>query len=68
MTESALLSPREGQAIELLSLGHSNKEIAQRLCLSENTVKFHLKNAYRKLVIRRRVQAAQVWRGQMGSS
>ncbi|THD01488.1 hypothetical protein B1810_19475 [Panacagrimonas perspica] len=66
MTEPELLSPREGQAIELLSLGHSNKEIAQRLCLSENTVKFHLKNAYRKLVIRRRVQAARVWRAQVG--
>jgi LuxR family maltose regulon positive regulatory protein len=32
-----------------LALGHSNKQIARRLAVSENTVKFHLKNLYRKL-------------------
>ena len=42
-------SEREREVLTQLACGHSNKQIARRLQLSENTVKFHLKNLYRKL-------------------
>jgi LuxR family maltose regulon positive regulatory protein len=35
----------------------SNREIGDRLFISENTVKFHLKNIYSKLGVKRRSQA-----------
>lgn len=57
MIQAQTLSRRERQMIELISLGHSNKEIARRLFVSENTVKYHLKNAFRKLQVRARAQA-----------
>lgn len=54
---SDLLSSREQEIIEHLAQGHSNKEIARRFELTENTVKFHLKNIYGKLEVNRRTQA-----------
>lgn len=42
-------SERELEVLAELGHGHSNKRIARRLAVSENTVKFHLKNLYRKL-------------------
>lgn len=44
-----LFSERELEVLQELASGLSNKQIARRLSLSENTVKFHLKNLYRKL-------------------
>jgi len=44
-----LFSERELEVLAQLAQGHSNKQIARVLSLSENTVKFHLKNLYRKL-------------------
>ncbi|WCE05049.1 LuxR C-terminal-related transcriptional regulator [Pseudoxanthomonas sp. JBR18] len=44
-----LFSERELEVLGQLARGQSNKQIARRLSLSENTVKFHLKNLYRKL-------------------
>ncbi|SEK53722.1 transcriptional regulator /transcriptional regulator, LuxR family [Pseudoxanthomonas sp. GM95] len=44
-----LFSERELEVLAELAQGHSNKHIARRLAVSENTVKFHLKNLYRKL-------------------
>ncbi len=41
-------SSREEDVFQLLTEDISNKEIAQRLFISENTVKFHIKNIYRK--------------------
>lgn len=52
-----LLSSREYEILEQLVLGLSNKEIARRFELTENTVKFHLKNIYGKLRVNSRTQA-----------
>lgn len=57
-----ILSVREHEILEQLALGLSNKEIARRFQLTENTVKFHLKSLYRKLEVGRRTQAIAVAR------
>ncbi len=44
-----IFSAREREVLAQLARGHSNKQIARNLHLSENTVKFHLKNLYKKL-------------------
>jgi DNA-binding NarL/FixJ family response regulator len=59
--ESALeevgLSRRELSILEALQSGGSNQEIAKRLFLAEQTVKFHLTNIYRKLGVSTRTEA-----------
>jgi RNA polymerase sigma factor (sigma-70 family) len=52
------LSPREQEALELLTQGLTNKEIGNKLGIAENTVKNHLKNILGKLHLQNRVQAA----------
>ncbi|AAM24882.1 MAG: Response regulators consisting of a CheY-like receiver domain and a HTH DNA-binding domain [Caldanaerobacter subterraneus] len=52
------LTPREIEILKLLSQGYSNKEIAQKLFLSEKTVKNHVYNIFRKLGVKDRTQAA----------
>lgn len=52
------LSPREQEVLELLSKGCANKEIAEKLSLSIETVTWHLKHIYSKLHVRSRTQAA----------
>lgn len=52
------LTEREQQVLELLVEGLSNSEIAQRMYLSENTVKKHLKNIMGKFHLNNRVEAA----------
>lgn len=49
-----IFSERELEVLAQLARGYSNKQIARCLHLSENTVKFHLKNLYRKLDARSR--------------
>lgn len=51
------LTERELCFLDCLANGISNKEIARNLCVSENTVKFHLKNVYSKFAVRTRLQA-----------
>jgi LuxR family transcriptional regulator, maltose regulon positive regulatory protein len=51
------LSDREKEMLIFLANGVSNKEMAQKLFVSENTVKFHLKNVYSKLGVVNRLQA-----------
>ena len=51
------LSAKETQVLSLLAHGQPNKIIAQGLSLSENTVKFHLKNIYAKLAVDSRTAA-----------
>ncbi len=56
------LTIREQQILELLSEGLQNKIIADRLALSEHTVKVHVHNLIRKLRVHNRTQAAAVYR------
>jgi DNA-binding NarL/FixJ family response regulator len=52
------LSDREREIMNLLAHGSSNKEIAKRLDIVENTVKVHLRSCYSKIGVRNRTQAA----------
>ena len=54
------LTPRELEILEALAAGLSNKEIADRLFVSENTVKTHAARVFAKLTARRRTQAVQL--------
>jgi DNA-binding NarL/FixJ family response regulator len=54
---AAALSAKEVAVLVELCGGHTNKQIAARLWLSEQTVKFHLRNIYRKLGIKSRTEA-----------
>jgi DNA-binding CsgD family transcriptional regulator len=51
------ISEREYEVLCLLAAGHSNREIAERLFVSTNTVKTHLAHLYEKLGVSRRTQA-----------
>jgi two-component system nitrate/nitrite response regulator NarL len=55
-----VLSPREREVLELVAAGFSNREIAERLVISCNTVKFHLRTIYTTLGVRSRLQATQL--------
>ena len=52
------LSPREGEVLQLVAQGATNKEIADSLFIAENTVKTHLKSIMEKLHLANRSQAA----------
>ncbi|HEY51663.1 MAG TPA: response regulator transcription factor [Dehalococcoidia bacterium] len=68
--EEATLSPREDEVLRLVAQGATNKEIADSLFISENTVKTHLRNIMDKLHLANRSQAAAyaVKRGLVPSS
>jgi LuxR family maltose regulon positive regulatory protein len=51
------LSGRERDVLRRLARMMSTEEIAADLCVSVNTVKTHLKSAYRKLAVHRRSEA-----------
>ena len=57
--EALGITPRELEILELIAEGLSNREIAERLFVSENTVKTHSGRLYDKLSARRRTQAVQ---------
>jgi LuxR family transcriptional regulator, maltose regulon positive regulatory protein len=52
-----ILTEQEMRILLLISSGLSNKEIAHRLNITNETVKSHIKNVYRKLRVNNRVQA-----------
>jgi DNA-binding NarL/FixJ family response regulator len=54
----AALSASQVAILRLISRGHSNREIAAEVHLSENTVKTHIQEIFRKLGVRNRVEAA----------
>ena len=53
----AQLTEREVEILRLLAEGLSNKSISERLSLSENTIKYHLKNILQKLNVQNRTEA-----------
>jgi len=53
------LTQREAEIMKLISTGIGNEEIANKLFVSKNTVKFHIKNIFIKLDVKNRVQAMQ---------
>lgn len=53
------LTPREHEILGLIAEGLSNREIGERLFVSENTVKTHSSRVFDKLGVNRRVQAVQ---------
>lgn len=59
---NTLLSDREYQVLVMLQQGLSNKLIARHMEATENTVKFHLKNIYRKLGVGKRLAAVEAAR------
>jgi NarL family two-component system response regulator LiaR len=54
------ITPRELEILELIAAGLSNKEIAAKVNVSENTVKTHSSRVFDKLGARRRTQAVQI--------
>ena len=52
-----LLSERESEILKLVALGMSNKDIAEKLFLSERTIKSHLTNIFNKLNVASRSEA-----------
>jgi len=54
------ITPRELEILGLIASGLSNREIADRLCVSENTVKTHSSRLLDKLGAKRRTQAVSI--------
>ncbi len=54
------ITPREMEILGLIATGLSNREIAERLFVSENTVKTHSSRLFDKLGAKRRTQAVQI--------
>jgi DNA-binding NarL/FixJ family response regulator len=57
--EGAALTRREREILALVAEGHSNRELARMLWVTEQTVKFHLSNIYRKLDVSNRTEASR---------
>jgi DNA-binding CsgD family transcriptional regulator len=53
------LTRRELEILRLVADGHSNGQLAQMLWVTEQTVKFHLSNIYRKLHVANRTEASR---------
>lgn len=60
------LSPREFDVLELVAKGHTNPEIAKQLSVSENTIRFHMRNIFEKLSVNNRTEAAAWFLRQQG--
>lgn len=54
------ITPREMEILELMAAGFSNREIATKLFVTENTVKTHSGRLFNKLNAKRRTQAVQI--------
>lgn len=52
-----LLTERERQVVQLLSMGLTYEKIAKKMDVSHETVKMHLKNIYRKLKVQNKIEA-----------
>jgi DNA-binding NarL/FixJ family response regulator len=58
--EELPLTARELEILKLVAAGFTNGDIARRLWVTEQTVKFHLRNVYRKLHVTNRTQATRI--------
>lgn len=56
----SLLTDQETRVLQLIELGYKNREIAEQIHVSSETVKQHLKNIFQKLEVNSRVQAIKV--------
>jgi DNA-binding NarL/FixJ family response regulator len=56
---ASALTPRELEILRLVSEGHTNGAMARQLWVTEQTIKFHLSNIYRKLGVTNRTQASR---------
>jgi DNA-binding NarL/FixJ family response regulator len=59
IAEASALTKREIEILRLTAEGHSNSELARMLWVTEQTVKFHLSNIYRKLNVANRTEASR---------
>ena len=57
--ERSKLTRRELEILQLVAEGHSNAQLARLLWVTEQTVKFHLSNIYRKLGVANRTEASR---------
>ena len=62
--EALGMTPRELEVLQLIADGLSNKEMAERLFVSENTIKTHTSRVFDKLGASRRTQAVQLAKSQ----
>jgi DNA-binding NarL/FixJ family response regulator len=63
--EKSVLTRREQEILQLVAEGLSNQKIAKQLWVTEQTVKFHLSNIYRKLGVANRTEASR-WAHRQG--
>jgi LuxR family transcriptional regulator of csgAB operon len=56
--KSTILTSRQMEILALVAVGCSNDEIADKLCISNHTVKVHLYNVFKKINVSSRLQAA----------
>ena len=56
-TEHSTLTEREAEILRFVASGATNAEIARQLWITQQTVKFHVSNVYRKLDVANRTEA-----------
>jgi DNA-binding NarL/FixJ family response regulator len=56
------LTPRESEILEMIGLGYDNRDIAGRLFISKETVRWHVRSLYSKIGVSDRASAIQFWR------
>jgi len=67
LDEKSALTKRELEVLRLLAQGYRNQRIAEELCISERTVRSHLRNIYDKIGVQSRTEAA-LWAMRQGLS
>jgi DNA-binding NarL/FixJ family response regulator len=68
VVDPLVLTPRQREILDIVADGLTNAQIAERLFLSEYTIKQHLRAAYKLLGARNRVEAARIFRRSQGTA